>query len=274
MLLAVDIGNTNVTLGLFRMGREPSRAGRSRLSLSSAAPAAEVSWRLQSSLDMTADEYGTKILDLLHYAMIERSAVKTVAVASVVPHLTSVFAEVSQKYFRLKAAVVGENLKIDMPNLYDNPREVGADRIVNAVAAYARCGGPCVVVDFGTATTFDCVTKKGEYAGGIIVPGPNLAAASLALHTAKLPKVEISKPGRVIGKNTVESIQSGLYYGYISLVDGILDRLEDEMGFGSRVLSTGGLASLIAGESRFVKKDAIFPLLTLEGIYRLWERQV
>jgi type III pantothenate kinase len=276
MLLALDVGNTNVTLGILKPRTETAKAGRlSRLGFSSGAkspPQVLASWRLATSTSATADEYGTKLLDLLHYASIERSQIKGVAVANVVPALSYVFEQVCQKYLNLKPFIIGQGSKSPIPNLYENPREVGADRIANAVAAHARFGGPTIVVDFGTATTFDCVTRKGEYAGGVIVPGPVLAAESLALHTAKLPKVEMARPSRVIGKNTVESIQSGLYYGYIDLVDGVLDRLSGELGMRTKIAATGGLAPLLAQDSRHIKKDSIVPELTLEGICLIYEK--
>ncbi|MBI3012406.1 MAG: type III pantothenate kinase [Elusimicrobia bacterium] len=275
MLLAIDIGNTNVTLGIFKIsslkGGGKSPRGRSSW-LSAAAPTLVKSWRISTLVSATTDEYGTKILDLFHYAAIERLNVKAAAIASVVPSLTSVFQEIAQTYFNLKPFVVGENTKVTIANLYENPKEVGADRILNAVAASAKFGTPCVVVDFGTATTFDCVTKKGEYAGGLIVPGPILASESLSLHTAKLPKVGIEKPGRLIGRTTVESIQSGLYYGYVSLVDGVIERLKQEMGNETKVVATGGLAALLSKDSKFIQPELIFPHLTLEGLCMLWEK--
>lgn len=273
MLLAIDVGNTNITLGVFSTQKESGRSLRGRIS--SAAPSSPnliASWRLSTFPNATVDEYGTKILDVLHYATIDKLDIKAFAVSSVVPSLTGVLQEIAQKYFKLTALVIDEKAKLPLTILTENPKELGADRIVNAVAALARFSGPCIVVDFGTAATFDCVTKKGEYAGGIIVPGPALSAESLSLHTAKLPRVKIAKPARLIGKNTVESIQSGLYFGYVSLIDGILDRLKQELGSGSKVIATGGLASLLATDSKYIRKDAIFPDLTLEGIYLVWEK--
>ncbi len=275
MLLAIDIGNTNITLGVFKTSaqKDPAKAGRAARIFSAPAKAQRVllkSWRLSTFSGATADEYGTKVLDLLHYATIERASIRGVAIASVVPGLTEVFKELTEKYFGIKPFVVGETGTIAMNNLYDNPKEVGADRIVNAVAAFRRFGGPCIVVDFGTAATFDCINKRGEYAGGLIVPGPNLAAQSLALHTAKLPKVNISRPERLIGKNTEGSIQSGLYHGYIALVDGLIEKIKKELG-SAKVVATGGLAGLIAADSRHIDKSSILPDLTLEGICLIYE---
>lgn len=273
MLLAIDIGNTNITLGIFKTpydGIKPATRGK----ISSAGNSSVLlsSWRLSTASQSTADEYGTKILDLLHYASIERAEIKAVAIASVVPPLNSVFSELTEKYFHLKAQIVGENLKIPIANLTENPKEVGTDRLVNTMAAIQKFGGPAIVIDFGTAATFDCITKKGEYAGGIIVPGPILAAESLSLHTAKLPKVQLAKPQALIGKNTVESIQSGLYHGYIALVDGLIERLKKEMGANTKIIVTGGLASLLVADSKMIRPESIVPDLTLEGIYLVWEK--
>ena len=275
MLLAIDIGNTNITIGLFRVhgSKENSKLLRSKLdSVNLGYSSPLFSCRLSTSLTATADEIGTKILDLLHYKAIERGKINALAIASVVPVLSQVFMEVASSYFNLKAYFIDEKTKIPIQNLYENPKEVGADRIVNAVSAYLKFGAPCLVVDFGTATTFDCVTKKGEYVGGVIVPGPNLSSESLSLHTAKLPKVAIQKPAKVIGRNTVEAIQSGLYFGYIALVDGVVERLKKELGENTKIIATGGLASLISQDSKTIKKEMIFPDLTLEGIIKLWEK--
>ncbi len=253
MLLAIDIGNTNITLGVF---------GENLVA----------SWRLSTSPTATKDEYGTKILDLFHYATLQRTKIKGVAVASVVPALTPVFQEITKTYFDLDAFIIDEKIKNVLPNLYENPKEVGADRIVNAQAALEKAGAPCIVVDFGTATTFDCITRERKYGGGIIVPGPNLAAESLSLHTAKLPRVAFLKPSGLIGKNTVESIQSGLYYGYVELVDGLCQRLKRELGSSCKIIATGGLALAIAADSKYIKPQAVYPNLTLEGIKIIWER--
>ncbi len=222
----------------------------------------------------TADEYGTKILDLLYYMNVERGKIIAIVIASVVPQLNGVFQELAKKYFQLNSLFVGDNLKSSLPILYDHPKEVGADRIVNAIAVYAKMGGPAIVVDYGTATTFDCVTRKGEYAGGLIVPGPLLASESLSRHTAKLPRVELAKPKHLIGKSTVESIQSGLYYGYICLVDGLLTKLKAELGKGAKIAATGGLAQIMAVDSKWIRKENILPELTLEGLMILYEKNM
>jgi type III pantothenate kinase len=252
MLLAIDIGNTNIVLGLFR-GKELVHH-----------------WRVGTRRDGTADEYGILLKNLFEVAGTSPSAVAGVIIASVVPPLQPVFEEMAQNYFKVPALVVGPGIKSGMPILYDNPREVGADRIVNAVAAYETYGGPAIVVDFGTATTFDAISARGEYLGGVIAPGIGISAEALFERAAKLPRVDIVRPKAVIGKNTVGSMQAGLFYGYLGLVDGIVHRMIKEMEREPAVVGTGGFAHLILAESETVQQ--IDPLLSLKGLQILYER--
>jgi type III pantothenate kinase len=258
MLLTIDIGNTNITLGVFKYAQGKPVKGPANI------------WRLHTNVKMTEDEYGTKILDLLQYAFIETAGIKAVAVASVVPALNRTFEEMTLKYFKQAAFFVGREALPKIDVLYENPEEVGADRIANAVAAYAYYGGPVIVLDFGTATTFDCISKKGVYLGGAIAPGPGISAEALAKFTSKLPRVEMKKPEKAIGKSTIRAMQSGLYYGYIGLIKEILQRTKKEIVGTPVVIATGGLAGLIVPEIKEVK--AIVPELTLEGIRIIWEK--
>ncbi len=252
MLLAIDIGNTNIVLGLLH-GEELVHH-----------------WRVGTRRDGTADEYGILLKNLFEVAGTPTSAVAGVIIASVVPPLEPIFEEMIRDYLQLTPLVVGPGIKTGMPILYDNPREVGADRIVNAVAAYEAYGGPAIVVDLGTATTFDAVSARGEYLGGVIAPGIGISAEILHERAAKLPRVDIARPKVVIGKNTVGSMQAGLFYGYMGLVDGIVHRMIKEMGREPTVIGTGGLAHLILAESETVKQ--IDPLLSLKGLQILYER--
>ena len=222
MLLVLDVGNTNTVLGVFESRPEGSDNSKPRRLISH--------WRVTTNKSQTVDEYGVLFRNLFAMNKIEVSAVQGIVISSVVPPLDSTLREVCEQYFQIKPLFIEPGVKTGMPVHYDNPAEVGADRIVNSVAAYEKFGGPCVVVDFGTATTFDVVSPKGEYLGGVITPGIGISADALFEHTARLPRVDIRKPPRVIATNTVNSLQSGLYYGYIGLIDGILERLIAELG--------------------------------------------
>jgi type III pantothenate kinase len=279
MLLAIDIGNTNIALGLFEhLDRDPERVPR----LPTLAPAGEAGlrssdpyvlradWRLETRAARTADEYAALLAELFRLAGLEMRDVTAVIVSSVVPPVLFPIEQLCRRHLRVEPIVVGPGTKTGMPILYENPREVGADRIVNAVAAHKRWPGGAIVVDFGTATTFDVVTSRGEYAGGVIAPGLTVSADALFSATAKLPRVEIVRPKTAIGRNTVASMQSGLVFGYAGLVDAIVERIKAEVDFSPRVVGTGGLATLIAKDARTI--DECDDMLTLQGLALVYER--
>jgi len=252
MLLALDVGNTNVTLGVYR---DAEMAGR---------------WRLQTDFERTADEWGVLLRSLFQTADLRTEEVHGLAIASVVPPLDSVFEEMAQRYFGTKPLFVGPGIKTGVAVLVDNPQEVGADRIVNAVAAFDKYGGPCVVTDFGTAITFDAVSSRGEYLGGIICPGIGISAEALFSRTARLPRVDLREPAKLIGTNTVASIQSGLYYGALGLIDGILTRMIDVLGKETKCVATGGQARTVCPGSRHLR--TVDDDLTLDGLRIIWEK--
>ena len=260
MLFVLDVGNTNTVLGVFARSSSNSEHYDKLLA----------NWRVTTRGSQTVDEYGVLFRNLFSMQGLEPKEIRGIIVSSVVPPLDSTLRRVCERYFHQKPLFVEPGIKTGMPVLYENPAEVGADRIVNAVAAFEKHGGPCIVVDFGTATTFDCVTGKGEYQGGVICPGIGISADALFSRTARLQRVDIRKPASVIGTNTVVNMQAGIYYGYLGLVDGILRRMKSEVEGIRRVVATGGLAELFQGESEFI--DEVDPELTLKGLKIIWDR--
>ena len=252
LLLTIDVGNTNTVLGVHAGAR------------------LQAHWRLTTRREQTADEYGILVRNLFQASGVDPSALTGVALASVVPSLTSVLVNLSSQYLGQEPLVVEPGVKTGMPILYEPPADVGADRIVNGVAAFAAYGGPVIVVDFGTATTFDVVTRKGEYLGGVICPGIGISADALFQRAARLPRVDIRNPGRVIGRNTVGSIQSGLYFGYANLVEGLITKIRGELQEPARAVATGGLAETLAAAIPSI--EAVDPVLTLTGLRLIWER--
>jgi type III pantothenate kinase len=252
MLLVIDVGNTNTSLGVYD--------GEKLVA----------DWRLTTARARTVDEYGVHARNLFALAGIDFKAITAVAIASVVPPLNYTLKRMSEVYFDRTPLFIDHTVETGVPILYQPPSDVGADRIVDAVAAIHKYGAPCIIVDFGTATTFDAINEHGEYLGGVITPGITISSDALFARTARLPRVEIKRPGSVIGTSTVGSMQSGLYYGYAGLVDGILRRMLDELGGSPRVIATGGLAPLIATGSELI--EIIDDTITLEGLRLIYER--
>ena len=246
MLLAIDIGNTETTLGVFE-GEE-----------------LQATWHMATVIHRMADEYASLLLNLLHHQGLDKSDIKEVALCSVVPPLIATFEELFQRYFHLSPLVVGAGVKTGVSIRTDNPREVGADRIVNAAAAHHLYGGPVIITDLGTATTFDTVSKEGDYLGGAIAPGITMAAEALSMQTAMLPQVELAPPKHAIGTNTISAMQSGIVFGYVGLIEGIVARIRQELGGKAKVVATGGYADLIAKGTRVI--DVVNPDLTLIGL--------
>jgi type III pantothenate kinase len=252
MLLAIDAGNTNLTIGVFAQDQILTR------------------WRLRTVHEQTSDEWGIKIRNLCALDGLDTKQIDGIAIASVVPPLESTLTAMAHRYFGATPLFVNWKTDTGMPVLYDTPREVGADRVVNAVAAYRKYGGPCIVVDLGTAITFDAISAQGEYLGGVICPGIGISISGLFQKTARLPMVDFREPEKLIGSNTIGSMQSGLYYGMVGMIDGIVERLLAELGAGTRTVATGGQSSLIVRGSRYLRiadED-----LTLEGLRLIWER--
>jgi type III pantothenate kinase len=256
MLLAIDVGNTNVVLGVFDNATLVQ------------------SWRLQTLRERTSDELGLLVDGLFAHSRIDRVKIRGIILGSVVPPLTSTIRAMAQRYFGVPVLTIEPGLDTGMPILYDNPSEVGADRIVNAIAAYEKFGRaavrPMIVVDFGTATTLDAVTARGEYLGGAICPGIQISADALFQRAARLPRIDVRKPSRIVGRTTVGAMESGLFWGYVGMVEGLVRRMSDELGGNALCIATGGLADVIAPETPLI--EHVDPDLTLHGLRIVWER--
>lgn len=252
MLLAIDIGNTNTWLGLY---------GGDRL---------EHHWRLGTHLHYTSDEYAVAVRSMFELSDVTPEAVDAAILSCVVPPLVPIFERTCTKLFRCEALIVGPGVRTGMPIRVDNPREVGADRLVNSVAAYELLGGPTIAIDFGTATSFDCVSAEGEFIGGVIFPGLFVSLEALAARAAKLSSVEILRPPSVIGRNTTHCLQSGMLFGYAGVVDSVVGRIREELGAETPVVATGGLAHVIASETKSIQR--VEPFLTMEGLRLIFER--
>lgn len=251
MLLAIDIGNTNITLGLYREEEMVS------------------AWRLATAHERMPDEYGLQILGLLHHAHCEAEEILGIALASVVPPLISTFIQACEAYLGRRPLVIDAGVKTGVHIRYEDPKAVGADRVVDAAAVQHLYGGPACVVDFGTATTFDAISTEGDYLGGAIAPGIGIASEALFQRTAKLPLVDLTRPPTAIGRNTVHAMQSGLLFGYVGLVEGMVARFRTELGPEMKVIGTGGLAEVVAAETDVIQ--ILAPWLTLDGLRIIWD---
>lgn len=252
MILVVDVGNTNIVLGIYK--------GKQLLH----------HWRISTNRSGTVDEYGITIHNLFQYAGISLQQIEGVAISSVVPPLMGLLEQLCAKYMNKTPLIVGPGVKTGLNIRYENPREVGADRIVNSVAAIEKYGAPLIVVDFGTATTFDYIDEEASYIGGAIVPGIGISTEALYQRAAKLPRIELTKPKSVVGRNSVSSMQAGIIFGYVGQVDGIVNRIKKEFNVSPKVIATGGLADLIFAESETI--EVVDPMLTLEGLRLIYER--
>lgn len=252
MLLVIDVGNTNIVLGIFKDQELVDH------------------WRVSTNRLRTTDEYGVLIRHLFYLNGVNSEEIDAIIISSVVPPVMPTLERMCQRYFGLTPLVIGPGVKTGMDIKYDNPREVGADRIVNAVAAYEKFGGPVIIIDFGTATTFCAVDKKGTYLGGAICPGIGISTDALVQRTAKLPRIEVVQAEKVICRNTVESMQAGVFYGFVGQVDGIVTRMRRELGCKAKVVATGGLAVIVAPATDAI--DVVEPMLTLEGLKIIYDR--